>query len=129
MCLACLPGDSDDKESACNAGDLGSTLGWEVPLEEGTASVFLPGESHGQRSLADCSPWGCKESDTTEQQSAVRPIPASISSEPASHSLLLFPLNFLMFFFSLDVSGPLLPFPHLSPLGAIDQIINPYKTL
>ena len=29
-------------------------------------SVFLPGESHGQRSLAGCSPWGCKESDMTE---------------------------------------------------------------
>ena len=29
--------------------------------------VFLPGESHGQRSLADYSPWGCKESDTTER--------------------------------------------------------------
>ena len=28
--------------------------------------VFLPGESHGQRSLASCSPWGHKESDTTE---------------------------------------------------------------
>ena len=28
--------------------------------------VFLPGESHGQRSLADYSPWNCKESDTTE---------------------------------------------------------------
>ena len=28
--------------------------------------VFLPGESRGQRSLAGCSPWGCKESDTTE---------------------------------------------------------------
>ena len=27
---------------------------------------FLPGESHGQRSLVDYSPWGCKESDTTE---------------------------------------------------------------
>ena len=27
--------------------------------------VFLPGESHGQRSLA----WGCKESDTTERLS------------------------------------------------------------
>ena len=26
---------------------------------------FLPGESHAQRSLADCSPWACKESDTT----------------------------------------------------------------
>ena len=28
--------------------------------------VFLPGESHGQRILAGCSPWGCKESDMTE---------------------------------------------------------------
>ena len=28
--------------------------------------VFLPGESHGQRSLVGCSPWGCTESDTTE---------------------------------------------------------------
>ena len=28
--------------------------------------VFLPGESHGQRSLASCSPWGCKELDMTE---------------------------------------------------------------
>ena len=29
--------------------------------------LFLPGESHGQRSLADYSPWGCRESDTTER--------------------------------------------------------------
>ena len=29
--------------------------------------VFLPGEFHGQRSLVRYSPWGCKESDTTEQ--------------------------------------------------------------
>ena len=28
--------------------------------------VFLPGESHGQRRLVVYSPWGCKESDTTE---------------------------------------------------------------
>ena len=28
--------------------------------------VFLPGESHGQRSLAGSSLWGHKESDTTE---------------------------------------------------------------
>ena len=28
--------------------------------------VFLPGESHGQRRLAGYSPWGHKESDTTE---------------------------------------------------------------
>ena len=29
--------------------------------------VLLPGKSHGQRSLVDCSPWGRKESDTTER--------------------------------------------------------------
>ena len=40
----------------------------EGPLEEGMAPipVFLLGESHGQRSLAGYSPWGHKESDTTE---------------------------------------------------------------
>ena len=34
--------------------------------EMATTPVFLPGESHGQRRLADYSPWGPKESDTTE---------------------------------------------------------------
>ena len=34
--------------------------------------VFLPGESHGQRSLAGYSPQGCKESDTTEQLSTAQ---------------------------------------------------------
>ena len=31
--------------------------------------VFLPGESQGQRSLADYSPWGLKESEMTGQLS------------------------------------------------------------
>ena len=31
--------------------------------------VFLPGESHGQRSLMGYGPWGPKESDTTEHLS------------------------------------------------------------
>ena len=30
---------------------------------------LLPGESHGQRSLTGCSPWGHKESDMTERLS------------------------------------------------------------
>ena len=37
---------------------------------EGTGTpipVLLPGESHGQRSLVGCSPWGRTESDTTER--------------------------------------------------------------
>ena len=29
--------------------------------------IFLPGKSHGQRSLVGCTPRGCKESDTTER--------------------------------------------------------------
>ena len=44
------------------------SLGQEDPLEEGwlPTPVFLPGESHGQRSLVGYSPWGHKESDMTE---------------------------------------------------------------
>ena len=29
--------------------------------------VLLPGRPHGRRSLVGCSPWGLKESDTTER--------------------------------------------------------------
>ena len=29
--------------------------------------VFLPGESHGRKSLVGYSPWGREESDTTER--------------------------------------------------------------
>ena len=39
------------------------TLGQEDPLEKETTTptpVFLPRKSHGQRSLADYSPWGRK---------------------------------------------------------------------
>ena len=57
-------GSSDGKKYAWNAGDLSSILGWEDPLEKGMVflptSVFLLGKSHGQRSLAGYSPWGCK---------------------------------------------------------------------
>ena len=38
-----FPVSSAGKESACNAGDPGSILGWEDPLEEGIApnsSIF-----------------------------------------------------------------------------------------
>ena len=46
-------------------------LGWEDPLEKGMAihSSILPGEFHGQKSLAGHSPWAWKESGTTEQLS------------------------------------------------------------
>ena len=58
-----FPGDSDDKESACNAGSVWS-LGWRKECQ--STPVFLPGEFHGQRSLAGYSLRGHKESDKTE---------------------------------------------------------------
>ena len=51
-----------NKESACNAGDLGSIpgLGRSPGEGNGPTPVFLPGESHGQRSLEGYSPWDHK---------------------------------------------------------------------
>ena len=80
-----FPGGSDGRESACSAGDLGS-----IP-ELGRC----PGEGHGnplqysglenppeQRSLAGYSPWGFKESDTTQQLSAAQPDVALERGQP-----------------------------------------------
>ena len=36
--LVGIPGDSDDKESACNAGDLSRSLGWVDLLEKEMAT-------------------------------------------------------------------------------------------
>ena len=66
MYLLGFPRGSDGKESACNAGDLGSIPGsgrspWK--REWLPTPVFLPGKSHEQRSLVGYGPWGGKESD------------------------------------------------------------------
>ena len=58
-----LPNGSDGKESVSNAEDPGSIPGsgrfpWRRKWQP--TPVFLPGESHGQRSLVGCSPWGSK---------------------------------------------------------------------
>ena len=58
-----FPSGPDSKESACNVGDPGSIPG----SGRSPGDIFLPGESHGQRSLAGYSPRGHKESDTTER--------------------------------------------------------------
>ena len=61
-----LTGGSVDKESACNAGDLG--LGRSPGGGHGNPPQYSYLEnSHGLRSLAGYSPWGHKELDTTEQ--------------------------------------------------------------
>ena len=69
------PGGSDGKESACNAGDLGSIpgLGWSLGRGDGNPFQYSCLENpHGQRSLAGYSPWSHKELDMTEQLSTAQ---------------------------------------------------------
>ena len=60
-------GGSAGEESACNAGDtrdVGSIPGSGRSPGGGHGNLFLPGESHGQRSLMDYRLVGHKDSDT-----------------------------------------------------------------
>ena len=64
-----FPGGSVSKESACNAGDLGLIPGLGGSPEGGNDNPLQYScleNPHEQRSLAGCSPWGCKELDTAE---------------------------------------------------------------
>ena len=67
-----FPGGASDKDPACQCKrhkrcEFDPWV-WKIPWrrEWQPAPIFLPGESHGQRSLAGYSPWCPKESDTTE---------------------------------------------------------------
>ena len=69
-----LPWLLSGKEPACQCGRHGfdswvGTVLWR--RKQQLTPVFLLGKSCGQRSLVGCSPWGHKESDTTEQLSTV----------------------------------------------------------
>ena len=68
-CFGGIPDSSDGKESACKCQRPGISpwvgkIPWRRAWQH--TPVFLPGEPHGQRSLARYSPWGHKESDMTE---------------------------------------------------------------
>ena len=63
-----LFGGSDGKESAYSAEDLSLIWVRKIPWrrERQPTLVCMPGKSHGQKSLAICSPWGHEELDVTE---------------------------------------------------------------
>ena len=65
-----LPQWLSGKESACNVGVAGDTAlipGWERSPGVGNGNPLQYSCLEDvQRSLAGYSPWGCKESDTTE---------------------------------------------------------------
>ena len=58
-----FPCGSAGKESACNAGNLGSIPGLERSPEEGKG---YPPQYSGLENSMDYNPWGCKESDMIE---------------------------------------------------------------
>ena len=69
-------GGSDSQESACNTGharDPGSRS--PGGGNDNPTPVLLPGESHGQRSMVGCSPWGREQSDASEQLSMHAQVP------------------------------------------------------
>ena len=75
---------------AGDAGDVGLIPGWGGSSEEEMATqlptpVFLPGEFHRERSLADYSPWGHQESNMTEHLAP---------SLTKSHSILWVAISF-----------------------------------
>ena len=55
------------KNPSVNAEDIGDvgSIPWvgKIPWRRAwqPTPVFLPGESHGQRSVSDYNPWSCKE--------------------------------------------------------------------
>ena len=66
-----FPGGATGKETACHCRTQDMQIHFLVGKtswrkKEQPTSVFLPGESHGQRSLPGYSPQGHKESDMTE---------------------------------------------------------------
>ena len=68
-------GASVGKESACNAGDLGSIPGLKRSPGEGHGNPLQYScleNPRGQRSLEGYSPWGFRESDMTEQRSTAQ---------------------------------------------------------
>ena len=70
-----FPGGTSGKEPICQCSRLKRHRfdPWvgKIPWRRGRQlmPVFLPGESHGQKSLAGYSPWGREELDMTEQLS------------------------------------------------------------
>ena len=60
-----FPGGTVVKNPSASVGDARDTV--SIPGSgKCPTPVFLPGKFHGQRSLAGYSPWGRRQSDTTE---------------------------------------------------------------
>ena len=114
-----FPGGSVGKNPPANAGNSGLIPESETSLGGGHGNPFQYScleNPHGQRSLAGYSPWGRKESDTTEQLSTAhlqntQPLPTTVTGTcwTLSHRCLS--------------PGPLLS-PHKSPPFALVSVLS-----
>ena len=72
------------------SGDVGLIPGSGRSPGEGTGNPLQYScleNPHGQRSLEDCSPWGCRESDTTEDLTQQTSLPTARTSKGPSRPL------------------------------------------
>ena len=86
------------KNPPASAGDTGSVPGPGRSPGGGISKptpIFLPGKSHRQRSLAGYSPWGHKESNTTELEHTcgMWDLNSPLGIEPASLAVVAQNLN------------------------------------
>ena len=92
-----FPDGSEGKESACDVRDLDSVSGLKRSPGGGHGNPLQYScleNPRGQKSLACCSPRGCKESDRTEKLTQLSTV----------NDVLLF-LNFMIMLSSVWISG------------------------
>ena len=117
-----FPSDSSGKESACNAGDLGSIPGLGRSPGGGHSNPLqytCLENTYEQRSLAGCSPWDCKESDndwvTKHTHMTVFMTPDQLSNLIVPCTLILFwlctPNNLLFSHWELFTAPNITAFP------------------
>ena len=91
-----LPRWYTDKESACNAGDASrqrsdpqvGKIPWRRAWQP--TPVYVPGESHGQRSLVGYVPQGHKELDTTEVTEYAHAVSMTVSYDTKIKKLFVY---------------------------------------
>ena len=120
-----FPGGSDGKESACNAGDPFDQVR-KIPWrrEWQPTAVFLPGESHGHRSLAGYSSWGHRELDMTEQLTLSLYLLSNVLNTILLYTK--FPYHWQFFRFYVEVN--LKPMGGGSPWQEQDWLLNRQAT-
>ena len=99
----CFPGGSEGKESACNGGDLGSTLGGgEIPWRRKwqPAPVFLLGKSPGTEEPDGLQSMGLQR---VGHDWSTNRVPIELTKIFICSHLSLFPLMIMVFVLSLEI--------------------------